>query len=133
VLVVEDNPTDMFIMREVLERCGLNLRIASNGQEALLFLQNLERDEKSPCPALVLLDLNLPKVAGIEVLRELRRSRCSRTPVIIVTSSIAEADRVAAQRLDADAYFQKPKDLPEYMELAHVIKRILHMEGRDDL
>ena len=128
VLVVEDNPTDVFVIKEVLERCGPDLvvRLVTNGQDALQYFQELTRDEKAPCPALVLLDLNLPKVTGIEVLRALRSSlRCSGIPVIVVTSSSAETDRVAAQQLGAEAYFQKPTELTRYMELAELIKRVL--------
>jgi CheY-like chemotaxis protein len=128
VLLVEDNPTDVFVIREAIERSGLRLtlRIASNGEEALRYLRDLARAEKPVCPALVLLDLNLPKVGGIEVLQHLRSSSlCSRTPVIVVTSSTAEADRAAVRRLGAEAYFEKPTSLAAYMELAEVIKRIL--------
>jgi CheY-like chemotaxis protein len=128
VLLVEDNPTDVFVIKEAIERSGLdlNLRVARNGQEALHYLQDLARAEKPSCPALVLLDLNLPKVGGIEVLRKLRSSSpCSRTPVIVVTSSTAEADRAAVRRLGAEAYFQKPTSLAAYMELGEVVKRIL--------
>jgi CheY-like chemotaxis protein len=128
VLLLEDNPTDVFVIREVIESCGLNLdlRIARDGREALQYLQDLGPDHSSPCPALVLLDLNVPKVDGIEFLRHLRESRCSHTPVVVVTSSTAGRDRHAAQQLGAEEYFQKPKDLTAYMELAKVIKRVLH-------
>jgi CheY-like chemotaxis protein len=132
-LLLEDNPTDVFVIKEfviqaVLDSCNLNLqvRIAEDGREALQYLQNLDQDDSSPGPALVLLDLNVPKVDGLEVLRHMRHgSRCKRTPVIVVTSSNAEPDRTAAQRLGVEAYFQKPKDLTAYMELAQVIKRVL--------
>ncbi len=133
-MLVEDNLTDVFVIKEVLEECGLNLRleIVRNGQEALHYLQALAQDEEALCPALVLLDLNLPKVGGVEVLRELRSgSRCQSTPVIVVTSSAAGADRVAAQRLGAEGYFQKPSDLTAYMELAQLIKRVLE-KARDE-
>ena len=125
-MLVEDNATDVFVIKEVLRRCALdlNLRVAGNGQDALLYLQDLDRNETSP--SLVLLDLNIPKVAGIEVLRQLRgASRCKTTPVIVVTSSDAEADRRAARELGTDAYFLKPRDLAAYMELATVIQRVL--------
>lgn len=128
MLVVEDNPTDVFVIKEVLEECGLDLRLhlASNGQEALTYFEELARDEKAFCPALVLLDLNLPKVAGVEVLKALRSSsRCQRTPVIVVTSSAAVSDRLAAQKLGAEGYFEKPSDLAAYMKLAELIKGIL--------
>lgn len=128
VLLVEDNPTDVYVIREVLEKCGLNLRLrlAGDGEDALLYLQSLAKTKKSSCPALILLDLNLPKISGIEVLQQLRAgSPCRRTPVIVVTSSTAEGDRAAVQRLGAEAYFQKPKSLAAYMQLAGLIKRVL--------
>jgi CheY-like chemotaxis protein len=136
VLLVEDNPTDVFVIKEAIQRSGLdlNLHVARNGQEALRYLQDLARSEKPSCPALVLLDLNLPKVGGIEVLRHLRSSSlCSRTPVIVVTSSPAEADRAAVRRLGAEAYFLKPTSLAAYMELGELVKRILRAadEGRE--
>ena len=133
VLVVEDNPTDVFVIKEVLQSCGCDLRvtIAKDGQEALLYLRALVRDTNAECPAVILLDLNLPKVTGVEVLAEFRKCpRCKRTPVIIVTSSSAAADRVMAQRLGAEAYFQKPSDLAAYMGLAQVVRRVLHV-GED--
>lgn len=125
ILLVEDNPTDVFVIREVIEECGLNLRLrtATNGQDALRYLQDAAGDN---CPALILLDLNLPKISGVEVLRQLRhRPPCNNTPVIVVTSSTAEADRAAVQRLGAEAYFQKPNNLQAYRQLAALIKRLL--------
>jgi CheY-like chemotaxis protein len=133
VLLVEDNPTDVFVIKEVLDLCGPNLdvRLLTEGQAAMLYVEELTRNENAPCPALVLLDLNLPKVTGIEVLRALRSgSRCSGIPVIVMTSSSAETDRHAAQQLGADGYFQKPTELTAYMELAELIKRVLDSEER---
>jgi CheY-like chemotaxis protein len=127
-LLVEDNPADIFVIKEVVEGSGLNLtlRIASNGEDALRYLQDLEGSENPACPAIVLLDLNLPKVGGLEILRHLRNSSpCRHTPVIIVTSSTAAADRIAVQRLGAQAYFQKPNKLAAYRELGQLMKRIL--------
>ncbi|HEY7337134.1 MAG TPA: response regulator [Bryobacteraceae bacterium] len=128
VWVVDDNPTDVFVIREVLMASGLNLRIriARDGQEALQYYREMDREDRSPCPALILLDLNLPKVAGFEVLRELRSGlRCNRTPVIVITSSSSDGDRVMARRLGADEYFQKPADLAAYSELETIVRRVL--------
>jgi two-component system, chemotaxis family, response regulator Rcp1 len=127
VLLVEDNTTDVFVIKRVLQECGLEryVRVASDGEEAVHYLQRLSDDAACPKPFLVLLDLNVPKVSGIEVLRQLRAGRCRLTPVIIVTSSVSDSDRSAAESLGAEAYFQKPHDLAEYMKLAVVIKRIL--------
>lgn len=133
VLLVEDNSTDVFVIRRVLQECGLDrlLRVARDGQEAVHYLDSLARDTSLPGPSLVLLDLNIPKFSGIEVLRQLRAGRCCRTPVIIVTSSVSESDRLSAENLGAEAYFQKPNDLEAYMGLVQVIKRILapYFEG----
>jgi CheY-like chemotaxis protein len=127
ILLIEDNPTDVFVIREVLKTSGLpvQLQTAENGQEALRLLEETG-DEEFRCPSLVLLDLNLPKISGLEVLLRLRSGeRCRETPVIVVTSSSAEEDRVGAERLGANAYFQKPADLKSYHELAAVIKKVL--------
>jgi len=128
VLLVEDNPTDVFVIKEAIARSGLkfNFLIAKNGQEALLYLKDLAISENPAGPALVLLDLNLPKVGGIEVLQHLRGSSLyARTPVIVVTSSTAEADRAAVRNLGAEAYFLKSTSLSAYLELGEVVKGIL--------
>jgi two-component system response regulator len=127
VLLVEDNPTDLFVIKEAIEASGVHcdLRIARNGDDAIQYLQKLANIENLACPALVLLDLNLPKVTGIEVLRYLRTSPCRYTPVIVVTSSTAEADRIDVERLGAEAYFQKSNRLGEYLELTRLIQRFL--------
>jgi two-component system, chemotaxis family, response regulator Rcp1 len=128
VLLVEDNPTDIFVISKILAESGLDLKIqvAKDGQEALQYFESLAGDESGACPSLVLLDLNLPKVDGFEVLRQLRRdSRCDRMPVVIVTSSSAQEDRDTARQLRADAYFRKPADLSAYMELGRLVRSIL--------
>jgi two-component system response regulator len=114
------------VIREVLERCGFNyqLCVAEDGQHALECLE--EFSIRSACPALILLDLNLPKIDGIEVLRRLREaSRCRLSPVVVVTSSDSEADRAAVESLGAQAYFRKPLELSEYMKLSQVIRSVL--------
>ncbi len=116
------------VVREVLKECGFEFRlhIAANVADALKFLQNASGNEAAPCPGLVLLDLNLPGIFGIEVLKEIRSgARCNRIPVIVVTSSGSEEDRGAARKWGADAYFKKPTSLAAYLELAQVIHRVL--------
>ncbi len=128
MLLVEDNPTDIFVIREVVEACrlGLRLEVARSGQEAIAYLQKLAGAEELPCPELVLLDLNLPEASGYEVLRHLRKdSRCKRTPVIVVSCSTAEAGRNAVELLGVQAYFQKPSMLSSYMRLEQLMKRYL--------
>ncbi len=146
MLLVEDNPTDVYVIKHVLQSCGLDLdlQIAHDGQEALHYLRevaksgerpksgDLAKSETSSCLALVLLDLNTPKVEGIEVLRHLRSSPLfARTPVIIVTSSTAAVDRAAVEHLKAEAYFQKPRTLAAYMHLGALVKQFLRPTGQD--
>ncbi len=119
---------DVFVVKKILAELDPNflVRVARDGQEALRFLRETAADSSAACPALVLLDLNIPKIAGLEVLRELRSaSRCNLTPVIIVTSSGAEADRVATQALQADGYFKKPASVTAYAELRELIRKVL--------
>jgi len=128
VLLLEDNETDEFVIREVLEQSGHVFRVdvARDGHDAVEYLRKVEDDEEMPCPALILLDLNVPKISGSEVLRQVRRSsRCSRTPVIVVSSSDSESDRAAAQSLGVQAYFRKPANLKAYLDLIDVIKQVL--------
>jgi len=121
------------VIKRVLQATGLRLdvQIAKDGQEASAVLNHLAQDESIVCPAIVLLDLNLPKIDGFEVLRQLRNGpRCNRTPVLILTSSTAENDRATAQQLEADAYFRKPANLQAYMELGDVVKQLLRADKR---
>lgn len=118
---------DVFIIGEMLRESELKLRldVAKDGQEALTYLRTAAAREEPSVPALVLLDLNLPKVSGIEVLTELRKDRrLGATPVIIVTSSMALPDRAATKKLGAAGYFQKPNDLVAYRRLLDLIRGI---------
>jgi CheY-like chemotaxis protein len=134
VLLVEDNATDILVISDILEECNLNARVevTHSGPQALSFLKRIDNEEREHCPTLVLLDLNLPGIGGIEVLRRIRsETRCSRVPVIIITSSESEEDRRAVRELNADAYFKKPTSLAAYLELGQVIRRVLGLEAKD--
>jgi CheY-like chemotaxis protein len=116
------------VIREVLRESGLNLRfhVVPNGHDALLDLQGLAGAEKSSRPSVVLLDLNLPKISGIEFLQKLRAEPdLGCTPVIVVTSSTAAEDREAVKRLGAEAYFQKPHSLAAFSELGALVRNVL--------
>ena len=128
VLLVEDNDPDIYVIRELLLRgpVPIDLHIVRDGAAALAYLD----DEKNLCPELVLLDLNLPKLGGIEVLRRMRSgARCGQTPVIVVSSSDSDIDRNATKNLGAQAYFRKPADLKTYSNLADLVVGFLSAKG----
>jgi len=129
VLLIEDNPTDIFVITQVLKEFGLEagLQVATDGATGLDLWQ---ASHASPCgadcPGIVLLDLNIPKVSGREVLARIRSSpRCGDVPVVIVTSSNSPEDLAAIGALNASAYFRKPTDLSAFMELGNIIARLL--------
>lgn len=128
MLLVEDNPADVFFVRTALEHGGIESEIvvARDGEKAIEFVEAADADPSVPCPRVILLDLNLPRTSGTEVLRRVRRSsRCADVPVIIVTSSDAPSDRAETARLGASRYFLKPQNLDEYLKLGSVVRELL--------
>jgi CheY-like chemotaxis protein len=128
ILLVEDDVDDVFFMSEALRRSGIDLplHIASDGQEAIDFL--LKAGEPSPVsdlapPRLVLLDLNLPRKSGLEVLRWIRQESPNKsTLVVILTSSTSESDMEQAYRLGANSYVIKPPDATRLREFGRFLK-----------
>jgi len=109
ILLVEDNPDDLELTRRAFRKVELRneVRVARDGQEALDALFGPDRANEPP--ALVLLDLNLPRVSGLEVLRRIRADERTRIlPVVILTSSREERDLVEGYRLGANSYVWKP-------------------------
>ncbi len=128
ILLAEDNEGDIFLIRRALDtHIGpYQLLLAKDGEEALEVLERANADESAPCPDCVVLDLNLPRLNGIQVLERVRRSaRCAAAAVIISTSSDSPQDKAEALRLGANRYFQKPTDLAGFMKLGEIIKEIL--------
>jgi two-component system response regulator len=114
ILLVEDNPDDERLTLRALRRGNLanEIRIARNGEEALTLVFSLE-----PLPSVVLLDLKLPKVDGLEVLRRIRGNEKTRLlPVVILTSSSEERDIVESYNLGANSYVRKPVDFDQFTE-----------------
>jgi len=131
LLLAEDNLPDALLVREVIrtENLPLELHIATDGQQAIEFIVKAEKNPDVPCPHLVLLDLNLPKVDGFDVLRRLRASgKCRAIPVLIVTSSDSPGDRSQASKLGA-GYFRKPPSFDEFLKLGDVLKQMLKEKG----
>jgi CheY-like chemotaxis protein len=129
ILLAEDNDGDVFLVRRALEKRGLSheLVVARNGEEALSWLHahaGLVNGDRGP--DLILLDLNLPRVDGGQLLSHIRKSDTfSRTPVIVLTSSDSPKDRQMALELGANLYFRKPTDLPTFMDLGRIIEETL--------
>src|SRR5215469_1213056 len=120
ILVVEDNKSDEVLIRDALNRAELDadLVFVRDGHAAIQFLDLAEEDGDAPRPDLVLLDLNLPKRTGGEVIQHLRKcERCGDAQVLIVTSSDSHNDRAAAAALEAAGYFCKPSDYESFMQL----------------
>ena len=111
-----------------MENLPLDVFVVPDGEKAIDFIARADAGPGAPCPDLLLLDLNLPKRDGFEVLRRLRAStRCQSIPVLIITSSDSEDDRNRAAALGA-GYFHKPPDYDEFLKLGEVLKELL--EGR---
>jgi CheY-like chemotaxis protein len=134
ILLAEDNPGDVFLVRRALEKHGLRdveLIVVEDGQAALRYIERVDGDDSVFSPALALLDLNLPRATGSRILLRIRQSRrCGAIPIIIVTSSDSPLDREAAAQLGATGYFQKPGDLAGFMHLGQVVRAALDGQVR---
>ncbi|AIE87530.1 response regulator [Fimbriimonas ginsengisoli] len=115
VLLVEDNPDDERLARRALRSLeGVDLEVAHDGQEAIDRLG----ESSSEMPKLVLLDLKLPKVGGLDVLRWIRgHEKNVSMPVVVFSSSDEVSDRVACQRLHANSFIQKPVDFDRFLKI----------------
>lgn len=123
ILLVEDNPADLDLTRRAFARRKLvnPLTVARDGQEVLDWIPRWAAGE--PLPLVVLLDLKLPRIDGLEVLRRLREDPVSRDlPVVVLTSSSEDRDIEAAYRLRANSYIVKPVDFDKFMEVAAQIE-----------
>ena len=118
ILLVEDNPRDAELTMMALERHRISNQVvlAKDGVEALDYL--FPEDARSPLPQLVLLDLKLPKVDGLEVLERIRADeRTSHLPVVILTSSLEERDLVESYQRHVNSYVQKPVNFDQFVSV----------------
>jgi chemotaxis family two-component system response regulator Rcp1 len=125
ILLVEDNPGDVDLTREALKSGKIRnmLHVAVNGEEAMAFLRHKGKYTNAPRPDLVLLDLNLPRMDGREVLNEIKSDDdLKRIPVVVLTSSKAEEDILKVYNLHANCYITKPIDLLQFLKVVHVIE-----------
>ncbi len=124
ILLVEDSPADVRLAKEALKEAKVlnNLNVVDDGIKAMQFLRRQERYAKAPRPDMILLDLNLPRKDGREVLDEVKKDQdLKRIPVVILTTSQADEDVVRAYNLHCNCYITKPVDFQQFM---HVIKSI---------
>ena len=127
VLLIEDDENDAFLMKRAFERGSIraDVRVARDGREALRYLlgQAPYGDRKShPLPSLTLLDLNLPHVQGLDVLKQIRLESCLRKLVVVVlTFSLADSDIEQAYELGANSYLSKPTGLEELQQFVELL------------
>jgi two-component system, chemotaxis family, response regulator Rcp1 len=125
ILLVEDNPADVRLTREIFEHDGdpTHLNVVGDGELAMAYLRRQEPYSDVPRPQLVLLDLNLPKKDGREVLEEMKAdANLCKIPVVVLTTSAAESDISRSYELHANCYITKPLDLDEYFDVVGSIK-----------
>ncbi|MGH2864261.1 MAG: response regulator [Solirubrobacteraceae bacterium] len=124
VLLVDDDPGDVLLVREAFQdhKVGNLLSVVGDGVEAIEYMRGEGSHSQAVRPDLVLLDLNLPRKSGIEVLEEIKSDPALDTiPVIVLTTSEAEEDIVRAYKLHANAYITKPVDFEQFSEIVHQI------------
>ena len=121
ILLAEDNSADVYLIREALRENGVDcpMRVVADGQQVLQVFSVAH-------PSLIILDLNLPRHDGIEVLRRLRETGGLRhVPVVVLTSSDSPRDRLAATELGVTRFLRKPSSLEQFLELGAVFKELL--------
>lgn len=125
ILLVEDNPGDVRLTREALKEGKIhnNLHVAADGVEAMAFLRRQGPHENAVRPDLILLDLNLPRKDGFEVLRDLKEDEAlKRIPVVVLTTSSAERDILASYNLHANCFVTKPVDIDQFIQVVKSVE-----------
>ena len=125
ILLVEDNPGDVRLTQEALKEAKVrnNLHVVEDGVEAMAFLKREGEYASAPLPDLILLDLNLPRKDGREVLEEIKQDdQLKRVPVVVLTTSQAEEDILRSYNLHANCYVNKPVDLDEFIKIVKSIE-----------
>jgi len=133
IWIAEDNPADVYLIEEALRRrpFAYLLTTAENGEEMLKMIARLDGDPAENRPDLFLIDLNLPRRSGDEILAWIRQStRCAEVPVIVITSSDSPQDRDRARQFGASFYFRKPADLERFMAIGEIVQNFLESGHR---
>lgn len=125
ILLVEDNPADVRLTQEALKEQKImnHLHVVSDGVEAMAFLRREPPHEGAPRPDLILLDLNLPRMDGREVLKEIKGDPDLKIiPVVVLTISKSDEDIIRSYDLHANCYISKPVDLSQFLKVAQSIQ-----------
>ncbi len=136
ILLAEDNDGDVFLVRRALDKNHVPyiLTVARNGEDAWRILETASRLDSGDVPDLILLDLNLPRFDGEQILTWLREQDSLReVPIIVLTSSDSQRDRDKAMMLGARIYFRKPTDLHSFMDLGRVVADLMESERKRHL
>lgn len=132
VLLVEDNSDDVYLLRESLRLHSLSvtLKIFEDGEQAIEWIREHDSAAAAVFPAAVILDLNLPKRKGAEVLAALRQSSSlGQTPVIIFSSSNNARDRALQEQYHSTRYVRKSSDFDEFTDIGRVLKEVIQMDA----
>lgn len=133
ILLFEDNAPDVFLVQTALETAGVrfHLEVCSDGSAGLSRIRDCI-EERASCPDLLLLDLNLPRYSGEEILEQLRKTvKGKEIPVVVLTSSDSPRDRARAASFGIEHFFRKPPDLDEFLQLGQVVKALLNSSKPD--
>lgn len=125
ILLVEDDPGDIRLTKEALKESKLrnNLHVVEDGVEAMEFLHQKGRFKDAPRPDIILLDLNLPRKDGREVLEEVKEDEnLRRIPVVVLTTSEADEDILTSYNLHANCYITKPVDMNQFVQIVKTIE-----------
>jgi CheY-like chemotaxis protein len=128
ILLLEDNPADVYLFNLAFTRAELNyeLILFEDGAEAIAYIEGKGKYAASPVPDLVVLDLNVPKNDGSQVLKALRNSpRFAAVPVAIATSSAAPGERAKAEQMRVELFLTKPPDLSAFLKMGLLLKDLL--------
>lgn len=130
--MIEDNPGDAGLVREALEEYAVRceLTVIDNGELALEFIESFVSGE-SACPDLIILDLNLPKRPGTDILGRIRESsNCNHIPIVVLSSSDSQKDKDEVAALGAFRYVRKPSRLAEFLKLGGVFRDMLRGQSK---
>jgi two-component system, chemotaxis family, response regulator Rcp1 len=128
VLLVEDNRPDAALVREALKSEHLEVRVRefTDAETAAGYLSRMGSTPDFPCPALVIMDLNLPRGDGLDLLKQIRaHPECGKVPVVVMSSSDSPRDRSVAENLGNTKFFRKPADLDAFLGIGKIVREIL--------